>query len=93
MRCWAAVAALLAVTAAPIAQASEWAAVNPSALVDDDIARHAGDASFLEGIAVSEIRLSENGFDWQLIRFASSQKWTALCGWFRTTMKMPLSRR
>jgi hypothetical protein len=43
-------------------------------LNDDDLRRHAGDGSYLEGIDVSERRFSENGFDWHLIRFASSIK-------------------
>lgn len=40
-----------------------------SELADDDLGRNRGDASFLDGLKVSEIRFSENGFEWHLLRF------------------------
>jgi hypothetical protein len=43
-------------------------------LVDDDIGRNIGVADYFDGIAISEYRFSENGFDWHLIRFASASK-------------------
>ena len=43
-------------------------------LSDEDFARHAGETDFLAGIAVSQIRFSENGFDWQLIRYENVAK-------------------
>lgn len=42
-----------------------------AALQDDDLNRHSDDPAFLEGLGVSEIRFSENGFDWHLIRFSN----------------------
>lgn len=59
---------------APAAQAMEWRSIDKAMLAvlqDDDINRHSDDTGFLEGIGVSEIRFSENGFDWHLIRFSS----------------------
>ncbi|RDV06830.1 hypothetical protein DXH95_05375 [Sphingorhabdus pulchriflava] len=58
----------------PTAQAMEWRSVDKAMLAvlqDDDINRYRDEPAFLEGISVSEIRFSENGFDWHLIRFAS----------------------
>lgn len=43
-------------------------------LNDDDLGRHMAEANYLDGLDVSERRFSENGFDWHLIRFASSIK-------------------
>lgn len=62
---------------APSARAMEWRSVDKTmlaALQDDDINRHSDDPVFLEGISVSEIRFSENGFDWHLIRFSNDAK-------------------
>jgi hypothetical protein len=44
------------------------AAADVVRLSDDDIARHPG-PGYLNGIDVSELVFSENGFDWHLIRF------------------------
>ncbi|HEV7234409.1 MAG TPA: hypothetical protein VGN36_09190 [Sphingorhabdus sp.] len=41
---------------------------------DDDIGRNIGKPDYFDGVRVSEYRFSENGFDWHLIRFASSAK-------------------
>lgn len=41
---------------------------------DDDIARYLGIARYFDGIATSDYRFSENGFDWHLIRFTSTAK-------------------
>ena len=59
---------------APSAHAMEWRSVDKAMLAvlqDDDINRHKDEPAFLEGISVSEMRFSENGFDWNLIRFSS----------------------
>lgn len=40
-------------------------------LNDDDIHRHAYDVDYLSGLAIGERKFSENGFDWQLIRFTN----------------------
>ncbi len=59
---------------ASVADATEWRALDATmqaALQDDDINRHSDEPAFLEGISVSEIRFSENGFDWHLIRFSN----------------------
>lgn len=45
-----------------------------TALNDDDIGRHSGDPKYLEGLSVSDTKFSENGFDWQLIRFTNLAK-------------------
>lgn len=42
--------------------------------VDEDITRNIVDPGYFEGIAISEYRFNENGFDWHLIRFASIAK-------------------
>ena len=60
-------------------QASEepaWVPVYAEALQkgDDDIARNISKAGFFDGIEMSEYRFSENGFKWQLIRFANTNK-------------------
>jgi hypothetical protein len=62
---------------ASVADATEWRALDATmqaALQDDDINRHSDEPAFLEGISVSEIRFSENGFDWHLIRFSNDAK-------------------
>lgn len=64
---------LLAPMSTP-AQAADWRDADLATIVDDDLARHAGDTAFLEGLTVSETRFSENGFDWHLIRFVNTQK-------------------
>jgi hypothetical protein len=47
----------------------EAAALNQ--LADDDLAQHASEPDFLLGLKVSQIRFSESGFDWQIIRFTN----------------------
>ncbi|MGC1469855.1 MAG: hypothetical protein WA793_10775 [Sphingorhabdus sp.] len=62
---------------APSAHAMDWRSVDKAmlaALQDDDINRYSDDSAFLEGISVSEIRFSEKGFDWHLIRFSNNAK-------------------
>jgi hypothetical protein len=54
--------------------AAEWKAVNPATLADDDIQRNSGDQTFLKGLSVSEMRFSESGFDWHLLRFTNIAK-------------------
>lgn len=56
---------------APKANAADWQDSTIEALspVDDDVARNASRPAFFAGINVSEIRFSENGFDWHIIRF------------------------
>ncbi|MBL0925223.1 MAG: hypothetical protein IBJ12_12250 [Sphingomonadaceae bacterium] len=57
--------------------ADGWVAVSSDAylqLEDDDLRRNQGVSGFLDGIAVSQLRFSENGFDWHLIRFTNPAK-------------------
>lgn len=58
-------------TPAPI-----WADTKPADLarIDDDVARNIVREHFFDGINISEMRFSENGFDWHLLRFASIDK-------------------
>lgn len=41
---------------------------------DDDLARHATDLSFLDGLVLSDTRFSEEGFNWHLLRFVNASK-------------------
>lgn len=55
----------------------EWIAVPPnlhSQIEDDDLRRNQEVPGFLDGVAVSQRRFSENGFDWHLIRFVNVSK-------------------
>lgn len=59
------------------ANAAEWRVIDVHALqafADDDIARHRSKTGNFEAINVSEVRFSENGFDWHLLRFANEEK-------------------
>jgi hypothetical protein len=58
----------------PSKRAVVWQMADLANLQDDDLARHAGDASYLDELSVQEARFSESGFDWHLIRFANSEK-------------------
>ncbi len=51
-----------------------WAPAIPATITDDDMARHAGEPDFLTGIAVTQSRFAENGFNWHLIRFTNAAK-------------------
>ena len=44
------------------------------AKVDDDVARNIAREHFFDGLNISEMRFSENGFDWHLLLFASIDK-------------------
>lgn len=44
-------------------------------IADDDIARHRSDPNYLDGIEVREMKFSENGFDWHILRFANKSKY------------------
>jgi hypothetical protein len=57
-------------------QPSPWQAIAAASLtqVDDDVGRHFASGERFEGIGISEYRFRENGFDWHLIRFASTAK-------------------
>lgn len=44
------------------------------AKVDDDVARNIAREHFFDGLNIREMRFSENGFDWHLLRFASVDK-------------------
>lgn len=72
MRWLLALLALLGFSAS--ARATEWREADLTAVVDDDLARHASDYAFLDGLSASETRFSEAGFDWQLLRFTNTQK-------------------
>ena len=41
---------------------------------DDDLVRHAAEPDFLGGVTVSEMRFSEAGFNWHLLRFVNVAK-------------------
>jgi hypothetical protein len=68
---WRAFFALLLLAFSQHALAAGWKAVDPAALADDDIQRHEGDATYLEGLSISEMRFSESGFNWHLLRFTN----------------------
>ena len=42
--------------------------------IDDDVRRNIEKPEFFDGIDVSEYRFSENGFDWHLVRFVSTER-------------------
>jgi hypothetical protein len=65
------VALALLASFSPAVRATEWNAASPSALQDDDLARHASEPEYLKDIELSELRFSENGFDWHLLRFTN----------------------
>ena len=72
---WRALGCGLALLSAPAPAAPHvWQALEPASLVDDDLARHAGDAAYLEGLTLSTLAFSENGFTWQLLRFENPAK-------------------
>ncbi|MBK6706175.1 MAG: hypothetical protein IPG54_01295 [Sphingomonadales bacterium] len=57
--------------------AAKWSGISKdqiAALHDDDLDRHQAEVGYLDGLAVSEIRFSENGFQWHLLRFTSAEK-------------------
>lgn len=60
--------------AAPV---SFWIQLTPekyAELGDDDIVRHLATPDYFGGLSVSEQRISENGFNWQLVRFENTAK-------------------
>ncbi|MFN3749033.1 MAG: hypothetical protein ACK4SJ_10140 [Sphingorhabdus sp.] len=57
--------------------AADWRLIEPShlhLLQDDDIERHRAIAGAFEGVSIDEMRFSENGFDWHLLRFGNVAK-------------------
>ncbi len=56
------------------AHALNWQTVEHTQLADDDLQRHAPDKGYLENIQLSEMRFSEGGFDWHLLRFVNISK-------------------
>lgn len=57
--------------------AVEWqllAVADIATLQDDDLIRHEAHTDFLANITVSELRFSEAGFDWHLLRFVNAAK-------------------
>lgn len=62
---------------APARAANEsWVDMDATAIMqvaDDDLSRHAIEPDYLNGLTVSLLRFSENGFDWQLIRFTNTE--------------------
>jgi len=72
---WAGLAALCFPVAVQAGNPASWNVIQIEALktIDDDVDRNFGRTDFFEGIAVSETRFSENGFEWHLIRFKSTQ--------------------
>ncbi len=53
---------------------AQWTSVDIAAVADDDIARHRAEPDYLAGLAVTERRFTERGFDWHLLRFTNSTK-------------------
>lgn len=53
---------------------AHWNPVNLATIADDDIARHRAEPGYLAGLAVTERRFTERGFDWHLLRFTNSAK-------------------
>lgn len=77
MRFPAPLCAAIAIIATQPVNAAEWRALDAPALAalqDDDLSRHRDNADLLDGIAVSQTRFSENGFDWHLLRFTSTDR-------------------
>lgn len=60
--------------AAPAAASVEWSPVDIAQIPDDDIIRHRDDPAYFDGLAISETKFSEAGFNWQLIRYVNSAK-------------------
>ena len=76
---WLTLFASISLLSASVARTSDgdWVPVpsgSYSELEDDDLRRNRGVPGFLDGIAISERRFSENGFDWHLIRFTNTAK-------------------
>lgn len=44
-------------------------------VADDDIMRHRSDQNYFDGIEVREMKFSENGFDWHILRFTNKSKY------------------
>jgi hypothetical protein len=76
LRCLPVLLILCGATSVSGTQSSPWQGNAAASLtkVDDDIGRHFASGERFDGITVSEYRFSENGFDWHLIRFASTAK-------------------
>lgn len=55
---------------------SPWNEIAVEALrdIDDDVGRNIGTLGFFDDIDVSEYRFTENGFDWHLVRFVSTER-------------------
>jgi hypothetical protein len=66
--------AILLIAPSQLAVAAPWTAMDATAVVDDDLQRHASDKGYLDGLNLSEMRFSENGFDWHLLRFVNTAK-------------------
>jgi hypothetical protein len=72
---WLFLAALCIPSPVLVTQASwQESSANQLKSVDDDIERHDDKPGYFDGIAISEYRFAENGFNWHLIRFASTVK-------------------
>lgn len=58
----------------PVQATSRWNIIEPSAVADDDIARHRGDPAYFTGIEVAQNLFIERGFKWHLLRFTNTKK-------------------
>ena len=65
---------LLLLAASASATTPVWTATTSAALADDDLARHSQDPAYLDGLALTSLSFSENGFAWQLLRFDNPAK-------------------
>lgn len=62
---------------ATTAKANEWHAIDAvmlQASENDDIERHRAEPGYFDGIFIEEMRFSERGFDWHLLRFSNGAK-------------------
>ena len=71
LTCWTAAAAR---HVEPVVEWKVLAVADIATLQDDDLIRHEGQTDFLAGVTVSELRFSEAGFDWHLLRFVNAAK-------------------
>ena len=58
----------------PAVEGQEVAVADIAKLQDDELIRHAAEPDFLSGVTVSEMRFSEAGFNWHLLRFVNATK-------------------
>lgn len=75
LRYWLMVALAMAAPTASAHRVFVGNVVDIATVADDDIARHRSDPNYLDGIEVHEMKFSENGFNWHILRFANKSKY------------------